>query len=61
MHAHSVPLDSTIARPGIPNGQGKGKAKGKLNGTGLQKHWEIVVPDTQLYTEMLVYFTVCGN
>ena len=25
MDGHSVPHDSTIAQPGIPNGQGKGK------------------------------------
>jgi hypothetical protein len=37
---HDVPHDSVIARPGIPNGQGKCKGKGK----GLQMHWEFVIP-----------------
>lgn len=48
--------DSTIARPGIPNGKGKGKGGwGKLQ-QGLQTHWEAVVPDSQLYPEYVVRF-----
>ena len=51
-----VPHDSTIVAPGTPNGKGKGKGKrvgkGKAKGSDVQKHWEFVVPDTQLYPEL---------
>ena len=43
-----VPHDSTVARPGIPNGKGKGK--------GVHLHWEFVVQDAQLYPELIVQF-----
>ena len=49
---HGVPHNSVIARPGIPNGKGKAKGKGK------QVHWEFVVPrgDLQIYPELIIRF-----
>jgi len=41
----NVPHDSTVARPGIPNGL-----------PGGQIHWEFVVPGSQAYPELLVCF-----
>ena len=51
---YGVPHDSTVARPGIPNGKGKGKGKGM----GQQAHWEFVAPrgDLQAYPELIIRF-----
>ncbi len=48
-----VPHDSTIARPGIPNGTG---GFGLGGGAGLQTHWEFVVQrgDLQAYPELII-------
>lgn len=52
---HGVPHDSTIVRPGTPNGKGMGKGK---KGFERQIHWEFVIPrgDLQIYPEMIVRF-----
>ena len=51
---HDVTHDSTVARPGIPNGKGKGKGKGSPQ----QTHWEFVASrgDLQAYPELLIRF-----
>ena len=57
-----IPHDSTIVKPGTPNGKGKGETKGKgkdkNKSKALQMHWEFVVPrgDLQVYPEYLIKF-----
>ena len=44
------PHDCVIAHPGIPNGEGKGKSKGR------QAHWEFVSKREDVYPELFIYF-----